>query len=91
MRCVKGVTSSPFVKRERERVSDGLSEKHMSEGDDGGENAESLLWEENGGNERGRGSQEWVRRDKGNAGWSGGKDGAGERKEEWENEEKEKE
>ena len=37
----------------------------MSEGDGGGESAESPSWEENGGNERWWGSQEWVRTDKG--------------------------
>lgn len=44
-RIVKGVTSC--LRRE----SDGPSKKNMSEADEGGENAESLHWEENGGNE----------------------------------------
>lgn len=44
---------SDLLSAERERESEGLTEKQMSEGDGGGENAESLLWEENCGNERG--------------------------------------
>lgn len=52
---------------------DGLSEKQMSDRDDGGETAESLPWEENGDNEGGRGSQERVTGDEANDGRSGGK------------------
>ena len=53
----------------------------MSEGDGGGESAESPSWEENGGNERWWGSQEWVRTDKGGGepGKNGGTEGCRER------------